>query len=227
MGSMNRALVAIVTIVACLAAGASPAAARTTELGNVLTGTGMTPSCPSSPCLAVTKTTGYQFTAGTRRTIFIAPRTGRVVAFTLKLGRPSARQIEFFNQQAGGTAKARIAILRPARGSRSNEYKFLLNAQSEDYNLQQHFGRTVQFPLRTSLLARQGWVVALSVPTWAPVLAVNGLDNTFAWRASRVRPCSTNPESQPPHLAPGTVKQYFCTYRPARLTYTATLISTP
>jgi hypothetical protein len=65
------------------------------------------------------------------------------------------------------------------------------------------------------------------VPTWAPALAVNGLDNTFAWRASRVKPCSDNPERQPPHTTPGSTRQYFCTYRPARLTYSATMISTP
>ena len=59
----------------------------------------------------------------------------------------------------------------------------------------------------TSLLIRKGWVVALSVPTWAPALAVNGLDNTFAWRAARVKPCSDNPERQPPHTTPGSTRQ--------------------
>lgn len=227
MVSMRRSHVAaIVTICACLLAGAAPAGARTVELGNVLTDQ-FTPSCPSTPCLAVTRTTGFQFTAGSRRSIFVAPRTGRITAFTVKLGRPNARQIEFFDQQAGGSAKARIAILRPARNTPASAFKYLLNAQSEDIALQDYFGRTAQFALRTSLLVRRGWVVALSVPTWAPVLAVNGLDNTFAWRASRVRPCSTNPERQPPHTSPGSVREYFCTYRPARLTYTATLVSTP
>jgi hypothetical protein len=56
---------------------------------------------------------------------------------------------------------------------------------------------------------------------------VSGVDNSYAWRASRIKPCSENPERQPPHDRPGTTREYFCTYRPARLTYTATIISTP
>ena len=104
---------------------------------------------------------------------------------------------------------------------------YRLQAQSDAFPLQSFFGQTVQFPLYTSLRVRRGWIIALSIPTWAPALAVSGLDNSFAWRASRVKPCSTNPERQPPQVTPGSVRQYFCTYRPARLTYSATLISTP
>jgi hypothetical protein len=224
MTSMRHAKTILAAAVAAVLLVPAGAFARVTELGSqVSLGT---PACPTSPCLAVTRTTGFQLTANGRRGLFTAPRTGRVVAFTIKLGRPSQRQIGFFNQQAGGTARARIAILRPVRTTRRGIVLYSLNAQSEDFPLAQYFGQTVQFPLRTSLLARRGYAVALSIPTWAPALAVSGMDNSFAWRSSRVKPCSTNPETQPPHTTPGT-RQYFCTYRPAQLTYTATLISTP
>jgi hypothetical protein len=89
--------------------------------------------------------------------------------------------------------------------------------------------------LRTSLKVRRGYIVAITVPTWAPGLALGGLDRNNTWRASRVKPCTADPndptapapETQSPHLTPGKVKRYFCLYRPARLTYTATLVSTP
>jgi len=217
----------------CAAAGAAlvlsllvPAvsAARVTELGGTDLGT---PSCPSNPCLAVTRTTGFQLLLSGRRNPFVAPRTGRIVAFTLRLGKPTQKQIDFFNQQSGGKASARIAVLRQIRSNRPGVVLYRLQAQSDPFLLEKYFGMTVQFPLYTSLLVRRGYVVALSIQTWAPALGVNGLDNTSSWRASRVKPCSDNPERQPPQITAGSTRQYFCTYRPARLTYSATLVSTP
>jgi hypothetical protein len=212
--------------VGCLLVPAA-APARTVELGLGTDNSIGTPSCPTTPCLAITRTTGYQLVLGSKRNVFVAPRTGRIVAFTLRLGKPTTKQIDFFDQQSGGKSQVRLAILRPVPSKVRGQVLFKLNAQTDPLMVEKYFGRTAQFPLYTSLLVKKGWVVALSVPTWAPALAVNGLDNTFAWRASRVKPCSDNPERQPPHTTPGTTRQYFCTYRPARLTYSATLISTP
>jgi hypothetical protein len=230
MISMTRRHIPMLAVAAsaaiCLLAP-SVASARVTELGVGTDNSIGTPSCPTSPCLAITRTTGYQLVLGGRRSVFVAPRTGRIVAFTLRLGKPTAKQIDFFDQQSGGKSQVRLAILRPVASRVRGQVLYKLNAQTDPLMVQKYFGTTAQFPLYTSLLVKKGWVVALSVPTWAPALAVNGLDNTFAWRASRVKPCSDNPECQPPHKTPGSTRQYFCTYRPARLTYSATLISTP
>lgn len=228
MRSMTRRATQIAAATAATALIAllvpSIASARLTELGGTDLGT---PSCPSNPCLAITRTTGFQLLMAGRRNVFAAPRDGRIVAFTLALGKPTKKQIDFFNTQSGGKASARIAILRQVPSTRKGVVLYRLQAQSDPFQLQPYFGQTVQFPLYTSLLVRKGFVVALSIPTWAPALAVNGLDNSFAWRASRVKPCSENPERQPPQVTPGSTRQYFCTYRPARITYSATLVSTP
>jgi hypothetical protein len=203
------------------------ASARLTELGLDSQRSIGTPSCPSSPCLAITRTTGFQLMTGGRRNPFVVPRDGRIVAFTMKLGKPTAAQIKFFDQQSGGKAQARLAILKPMPSQRRGQFLYRLNAHTDPFPLDKYFGMEVQFPLYTSLLVKKGWVIALTIPTWAPALAVNGLDTMFAWRSSRVKPCSDNPERQPPHATPGSIREYFCTYRPARLTYSATLISTP
>jgi hypothetical protein len=228
MPAMSRRaiqLCAAAASAACLSlAVPSLASAKITELGGTDLGT---PSCPSNPCLAITRTTGFQMLLNGRRNVFAAPRTGRIVAFTIALGKPTQKQIDFFNQQSGGKAGARIAILKQVPSNRAGVVLYRLQAQSEVFELEKYFGQTVQFPLYTSLLVRRGYIVALSIQNWAPALAVNGLDNTFAWRASRVKPCSDNPERQPPQVTPGSTRQYFCTYRPARLTYSATLVSTP
>jgi hypothetical protein len=223
---MKRLLATTVTTSALALVAASPASATVTELGPSLDA--LTPSCPTSPCLAITKTTGFQFTSGGRRNLFVAPRDGRIVAFTIKLGSPTKKQSDFFDQQSGGEAQAQVAILRPQNTKTvAKDFKYVLNALSDPFKLKPFFGSTVQFPLYTSLLVRKGWTVGMTFPTWAPALAVSGLDNTNSWRASRVTPCSTNPETQPPHTQPGTVKTYFCTYRPARLAYTVTFVSAP
>lgn len=211
---------------AALALLAPSAPARVMELG-AEGGRLPKPSCPGNPCLAVTRTTGFQTTAGQRRNVFAAPAAGRVVAVTLSLGRPNATQVGFFNRQGGGPARVAVAVLRPATGSTATSPRYLLNAQSTEFALERHFGTTVQFPLYTSLLVRRGDIVALSVPTWAPVLAVSDLANTFTWRASRMAPCSTNPERQPPHVMPGSTRVYFCLYRPAQLAYSVTLVTLP
>ncbi len=227
MTRRHRFLPAVVAAAAMLLLLPAGASARLVELGLDSQRSLGTPSCPSSPCLAVTRTTGFQLLNGGRRNPFVSPRTGRIVAFTLRLGKPTAAQIRFFDEQSGGEAEVRLAILRPERAQRRGQVRYKLNAITDPFELEKYFGRTVQFPLYTSLLVRRGWIVALAVQTWAPVLAVNSLDNTFAWRSSRVKPCSEDPERQPPHVAAGTIREYFCTYRPARLTYSATLVSTP
>jgi hypothetical protein len=222
---MRRHLPVLIAATAITLTAASPASARVFELGGGVERSA--PSCPSNPCLAVTRTTGFQVSAGSARNMFTAPGTGRVVAFTLRLGRPSATQIGFFNRQAGGTARVRISVLRPVASRTPGTPQYILNAQSDDFSVQQYFGQTVQIPLYTSLLVRRGYVVALTVPTWAPVLSVSDLANTFAWRSSRVAPCSTEPERQPPHTQAGSSRPYFCLYRPAALTYSATVITAP
>ncbi len=180
-----------------------------------------TPSCPTS-CLAVTRTTGYQVKVGKTRDLVTAPRNGTVVAWTIALGKPSATQIKYFNTNEGGTASAAIAVLAPQP---KPNLAFKLVSQSPLVQLQQYFGKTAQFPLATTLQVKKGDVIALAVPTWAPALAL-GFSNETSWRASRLRTqCTTTSVQSMQQL--GTNVQYYCLYREARLTYSATLISTP
>jgi hypothetical protein len=180
-----------------------------------------TPSCPTS-CLAVTRTTGYQVKVGKTRTLVTVPRNGTVVAWTVSLGKPNATQIKYFNTNEGGTASAAIAVLAP-QPKPNLAYKLV--AQSPLVQLQPYFGKTAQFPLATTLQVKKGDVIALAVPTWAPALAL-GFTNETSWRASRLRTQCTNTSVQSMQQL-GTSVQYYCLYREARLTYSATLISTP
>jgi len=64
------------------------------------------------------------------------------------------------------------------------------------------------------------------VPSWAPALAL-GFGNDTSWRASRPKKQCTSTSAQTDHTTVGSPVQYFCLYQTARLTYSATLISTP
>ena len=180
-----------------------------------------TPSCPSKPCLALSRTTGYQAKVGATRGLMTIPKNGRIVAWTISLGKPAAKQISFFNEKLGGESQAQLTILNPRRKLRSRAV-----AQGEPQKLTPFFGTTVQFALEKSIPVKKGWVVALTVPTWAPALAV-GLGADTSWRASRGRGTCEDTSTQTTQTMPNQLAQYFCLYRTARLAYTATLVTDP
>ncbi len=200
------------------------APATLTEVGIIGETTPATaPSCPGTPCLAVSRTTGFQVKVGTSTNILSAPRSGTIVAWTIALGKPNTTQTKFFNTHEGGASMAGIAVLRPQR---SPNLTYQLISQSPLVKLEPYFGKTAQFPLATTLEVKKGDVIALTVPSWAPALAL-GFANTTSWRASRPKTSCSSTSSQTTQTQIGTNVQYFCLYRTARLTYSATLISTP
>src|SRR5256884_8632886 len=184
MPVMRRTATALLAALGLVLALPTGSTARLTEVGLLPATTPPTvPSCPGNPCLAVSRTTGFQVKVGSAYNFLVAPRPGSVVAWTVMLGKPNATQIKFFNANEGGAAEAGIAILRPQR---KPNLTYKLVAQSPPVKLQPYFGQTAQFPLETTLPVKKGDVVALSVPTWAPALAL-GFGKETSWRASRPR----------------------------------------
>jgi hypothetical protein len=216
---MKRIPLGVALAVCLLGAAASTASAKTYELG--ATDDATTVSCPDN-CFVVTRTTAMQVRTGTVRYPTTAPKSGRVVAFTLQLGSLSDRQVHFFNSTYGGTSRIQLSVLREqARPARS----FEVVATTGIFKIQPFFGTTVQFPLKTTLAVRKGDLIALTVPTWAPVLAVN-LPQENGWRASRADSC-TDLLTQTAQMTVGSATQYKCLYQTARVTYSATLVPTP
>jgi hypothetical protein len=223
MAHTRKALISLLAAAGLTLALPGFSLATLTEVGVIGTTTPpTTPSCPATPCLALTRTTGFQVKVGTTRNLVTVPRDGSVVAWTVSLGKPNASQVKFFNSNEGGTASAAVAILRPQR---KPNLSYKLIAQSPTVQLEKYFGKTAQFPLASTIGAKKGDVIALAVPTWAPVLAL-GFNNETSWRASRPRKSCSSTSIQSVQSVGATV-QYYCLYRQARLTYSATLISTP
>jgi hypothetical protein len=207
-------------IAAAALAGAlfcAPAAgAKIVEMGS----TDAAPTCPATPCLAVSRTTGYQIKIADERGMFTVPKAGKIVAWSIRLGTPTKKQVAFFNKGLGGPASARLSVLRPGRKLYSR-----VITQSPVQELQPYFGQTVQFPLGRALNVRKGYVIALTVPTWAPALTELMTDHS-SWRASRPLDECTDTSTQTAQNALKLTTQYRCLYK-ARLTYSATLVTRP
>jgi hypothetical protein len=158
-------------------------------------------------------------------------KAGAVVAFTLGLSRldpnraKAKSDIHFLDTTFGGTAQAALTVLR-AKGPKATR-SWQVTAQSPVFHLQPYLGQVVQFPLPTALPVRPGDVVALSVPTWAPVLTFNLDPKKFAYRQSRSANCAHTAGTEQAQLTIGATASYGCNYPGTRVEYTATEITNP
>jgi hypothetical protein len=213
---LRAPIVAACAALAC-AAAPSAASAKIVEVGQAPTEA--VPTCPASPCLAVSRTTGYQAKVVDSREHYVIPANGRIVAFSIRLGAPNKRQIKFFEDNFG-KASAGLSVIR--RGDRL--FGRVVGA-SPVYQLSDYFGQTVQFPLDRAIKVEKGNIIGLTVPTWAPALSTLTEDGS-SWRASRGLKSCDDTDRQTAQSTVGALTQYRCLYR-ARLTYTATLITDP
>jgi hypothetical protein len=179
-----------------------------------------TPSCPDKPCYALGRTTGYQAKIGTNRGLYTVQKDGTLVSWTIKLSKPDQKQIDFFNKSLGGEAQAQISVLRPG-----NTLHARLITSGEVQKLTPYFGTTVEFALQKTIPVQKGWIIALTVPTWAPALAA-GLAGDTSWRASRNKGGCDDSQAQTA-LAANQIGRFYCLYRTARIVYSARVVSTP
>jgi hypothetical protein len=194
------------------------AQAKTAELGAMPDG--VRGSCPAS-CQAVSRTTGYQAKVGPDRALYQAPSSGRIVAWSIGLGKPGPKQTAFFNDRLGGTARAAIVVLQPGAKLRRT-----VVAKGPVQKLTPYFGTMVQFPLEKTLTIKKGQYIGLTVPTWAPALQVS-LGNDTSWRSSRAADACGDTATQSAMLGGRSRATFKCLYRTARLTYSATFVPTP
>lgn len=214
--------VVVATVVSTLlfAAAVVPAvaSAKLSELG--LMADGARGSCPDA-CQAMTRATGYQAKVGPSRELYRAPANGRIVAWSLALGKPGPKQTAFFEERYGGTSQAAVVVLAPGSKLRRTVVRKAPLERLTDY-----FGTTVQFPLAKALRIRKGQYVGLTVPTWAPALQI-GLPSDTSWRSSRAAGGCLDVTTQFALLGSRTFALFRCLYRTARLTYSATFIPDP
>jgi hypothetical protein len=213
-----KRLVAILTIIGALIAAAIAWGDHPIEFGQ--TSQPPTVSCPAN-CQAVGQVTGFEVQQGTAKNPFTRKRRGKVVAFSVTLGKPKASDITFFNKLFGSPPQAQLAVLKPG-----TKQRYRVTGISPPFDLSKYFGSTPTFALPRPLTVKPGYVVALTVPTWAPAFAVN-LGNDEAWRSSRDPQHCDDVQQKAAQVTRGQLASYQCLYRTARLMYTATFIPDP
>jgi hypothetical protein len=213
-----KRLVAIVTLLGALVVAALAWGDHPIELGSTTSPPAV--SCPDN-CQAIGQVTGFEVQQGTTKNPFIRKRRGKVVAFSITLGKPKKSDMDFFNKLFGSPPQAQIVVMKPGTKNR-----WRVSGISPVFDLTKYLGSTPTFALPRPLTVKPGYVVGLTVPTWAPAFAVN-LGNDEAWRSSRDPAHCNDVQQKAAQVTRGQLASYKCIYRTARLMYTATFIPDP
>ena len=137
--------------------------------------------------------------------------TATFVAWSITLARPSRKdsatttnEVGFFNEFLGTPSEARIGVLRPVPDTKPPQYKLVSQSPLEVLN--PYFGSTVIFALDHPLTVLRGQVVALTIPTWAPMFAFNVAEEN-TWRGSRLpKHCASKEDIQNGHPSRGSAR---------------------
>jgi hypothetical protein len=235
--SRLAAAAAVILGAAALAAAASAQVlGGTRELGATHTPL-VAPVCPpnvsSTNCtIILTRVTALETTRDGVAYPTKVWHAGRITAFTVGLSQLSTNKatqnsyIQYLNSTYGGPARVGITVLKYGPWKR-NHHQWTTVTSTPMYLVQPFLGSVVEIPLSSTIEVRPGDAIALTTPTWAPVLSINLDSKAFSYRQSRTSGCSTPPTSSQAQFTAGKVTDYGCTYPGTRLEYSATEVIYP
>jgi hypothetical protein len=231
---MKRSLLAAAGVAVLCGLPAS-AGATTVELG-VSTTPLVAPACPKGVAPAqctiiLTRATALETIRDNVAYPSTVKQSGRLVAFTVGLSalstNPTTAQndIKFLDRTYGGDAQVQITVLKRV-GTKTN-WTWQVVESSPVVDVQTYLGQIAQFPLAASLPVVRGETIALTTPTWAPVLSIDLSTSHFAYRQSRSRLCNNPPATTQAQVTAGQTAKYGCDYPGTRVEYSATEITNP
>jgi len=245
-GHMKRfflaATAAIALMVVPAAASTAASSTTTTQVLGTINQLGVTrsplvsPTCPKGVSAANCTIVLTQSTAlETIRDGVTYPTTvtqpGLIVAWTIGLSRLSNsnssahNSIHYLDATFHGNTEAGITVLKPVGAASRRQWQVV--AQSPLVHLQPWLGYVVQFPLTAPIPVTAGEVIALTVPTWAPVLSFDLAATKFAYRQSRMANCANPAATSQAQVTIGESTRYLCDYPGTRVEYSATEITEP
>jgi hypothetical protein len=197
------------------------------------------PACPkgtkASNCnIVLERTTAVQSKSDGVHNPTVIKHDGWIVAFTVGLSRLSGNAksvhslLHGLDTSYGGTPRLQLTVLKP--GAKGN---YTVQAQSGQYHLIPFLGKVLTEPLSlppkfssfTALRVKRGDVLALTIPTWAPVLTYNLTASKFSYLQSRTGDCTHAAGSQTAQMKVGSRKRYGCSYTGTRVQYSATEVT--
>lgn len=234
MRSTSRLALAALAVAAAVSTPAALAASQlggTVEIGATHSPV-VAPVCPpgvsSSKCtIILTRVTALETLRDGVAYPTKVKQPGLITAFTVGLSQLSTNKktqntyIHFLDSTYGGTSRLALTVLTPG-GGKKTQWRWKVVAQSPIYHVQPYLGSVVRIPLATPIAVSPGQVVALTTPTWAPVLTIDVNGKQFAYRQSRKANCDNPPSSSQAQLTLGENTSYGCDYPGTRLEYSAT-----
>lgn len=232
---MKRSLLAAASLCLGSVAFSAAASAQTVELGQTKSPL-VAPSCapsvaPAQCTIILTRSTALATIRDGVKYPTTAKADGYVVAFTLGLSRLNSNvktatsEVSSLDHTYGGTTQAALAVLTPV--GKASQRTWRLRAISPIFHLQPYLGAVTQFPLTTALPIFKGDTVALSVPTWAPVLSIGLSAGGYAYRQSRTANCGRPAGLDQAMFTLKVTSVFGCDYTGTRVEYSATEITTP
>ncbi len=232
---MKRSLLAAAGAVAVCGLLPASAAATITELG-ATTSPLVAPVCPKgvapSQCtIILTRATSLETIRDNVAYPSTVKQAGRLVAFTVGLSALSSnastalKDTQFLDKTYGGDAQVGISVLK--RVGKKTDWTWSVVAQSPLVDVQPYLGQVVQFPLTTTIPVVRGEAIALTTPTWAPVLSIDLSTSHFAYRQSRSKNCNSPPATSQAQVTVGGSTKYGCDYPGTRVEYSATEVTNP
>lgn len=219
-----------------LAIAAVPAVAQILELGDQTKTPLVAPTCPANvkPAQCTIILTRDTALATIRDGVSYPTevhRAGRIVSFSVGLSALSSststrkKDINYLNQTYGGDAQVEITVLK--RVGRKGQ-KWQAVASSSVWHVVQYLGSVAQIPLLNSIEVKPGETIALTTPTWAPVLSIQQTSSRYAYRQARgSKPDCSRPSSSQQAQHVGQTTNYNCKYPGTRIEYAATEVTYP
>jgi hypothetical protein len=236
MFDMRRTFLLAAAVCALVAStGVATAAASVIELGGQTKTPVKAPACPpnTSPVkctIILTRVTALETLRDGISYPTKVTKAGKIVAFSVGLSSLSSNAntrrsfIKNLDATYGGTTQVGITVLQPV--GRRTQWKWQVVASSPVYHVQPYMGSVAQFALNTSIEVKPGQVIALTTPTWAPVLSIQQVGKQFAYRQSRSANCDAPPNTNQAQTGHQT-GTYTCNYPGTRPEYSATEITDP
>jgi hypothetical protein len=246
-GRMKRAVSVLAAIAMAAVLVPTAASAAQVQVG-VTTTPVVSPTCPANAqgplcTIVLAQMTAYETLRDGVANPDTIKQSGVISAFTLGLASTSLvtpTVMAGLIEKYGGQPEAQLTALIPT-GTPAHP-TFRVAAQSEVVKLRSEFGKVAEFPLVTPLPVVRGETLALTVPTWAPVLSFE-LDTTkFDYVQSRVKSmvtiktktgtatvssCTVGATSNLAQIVVGELSGYSCSYPGSRIEYSALEITTP
>jgi hypothetical protein len=219
-----------------LAVLAVPAVAQILELGDQTKTPLVAPTCPANvkpaQCtIILTRDTALETIRDGVSYPTEVHRAGRIVSFTVGLSNLSTssstrkKDINYLNQTYGGDTQLEITVLKRI-GRKGQRWQVV--ASSGVWHVVGYLGSVAQIPLLNSIEVTPGETIALTTPTWAPVLSIQQSTREFAYRQARgSKPDCSRPSSSSQAQKVGQTSNYTCKYAGTRIEYAATEVTYP